>query len=95
MADEAFPLRMGLMSPHPHGKKKDRLPYDKSFFNYRLSKARRIVENAFGILAQSSESLIEGYRSMTTMSSKSLMQPVFYTTISVQPEWMLPMLWAT
>ena len=48
-----------------------------------------------GSWLKGSESLIEGYRSMTTMSSKLLMRPVFYTTISVQPEWMLPMLWAT
>ena len=34
VADEAFPLRMDLIQPYPHGKKKDRLPFDKSIFNY-------------------------------------------------------------
>ena len=52
VADEAFPLRMDLMQPYPRGKKQNRLAYDKSIFNYCLSRARRIVENAFGILAQ-------------------------------------------
>ena len=53
VADETFPLRMDLMLLYPHGKKKERLSYDKSIFNSCLSRARRIVENAFGILAQS------------------------------------------
>ena len=35
-----------------------------------------------------SESLTEDYRSTITMSSKSLMQPVSYTTTCVQPDWM-------
>ena len=52
VGDEAFPLRMDLMQPFPRGKKENRLPYNKMICNYRLSRARRIMENAFGILVQ-------------------------------------------
>ena len=50
VADEAFSLRADLMQPFPRGNKS--LPDDEAIFNYRLSHARCIVENAFGILVQ-------------------------------------------
>jgi hypothetical protein len=47
VADEAFPLKTYIMKPYAHRGMND----TEKVFNYRLSRARRIVENAFGIMA--------------------------------------------
>lgn len=48
VGDEAFPLTQYMLRPYPRSGRLDRR---KNVFNYRLSRARRIVENVFGILS--------------------------------------------
>lgn len=47
VANDAFPLRTNILKPYS---RIGRLSHEQKIFNYRLSRARRIVENAFGIL---------------------------------------------
>ncbi|XP_018371331.1 PREDICTED: uncharacterized protein LOC108766498 [Trachymyrmex cornetzi] len=62
VADEAFPLGMNLLKPYSQkflangGEDADKA----RVFNYHLSRARRIIENAFGILASRWQILLKG-----------------------------------
>lgn len=47
VGDDAFPLKRYFMKPYPFKNQDD----DQRIFSYRLSRARRIVENAFGIMS--------------------------------------------
>lgn len=48
VADDAFPLRPDMIKPL---RLADASSQERKIFNYRTSRARRIVENGFGILA--------------------------------------------
>ncbi|XP_050508003.1 uncharacterized protein LOC126885473 [Diabrotica virgifera virgifera] len=50
VGDEAFRLHKNLMKPYNRVQAKD--DFQKAIFNYHLCRARRVSENAFGILCQ-------------------------------------------
>ena len=58
VGDDAFALRETMMKPYS----KRNLNDDERIFNYRLSRARRVVENAFGILANRFQVLLTTMR---------------------------------
>lgn len=73
VADDAFALKPNLMKPYG-GRGRDK---EERIFNYRLSRARRVVENAFGILASRFQVL------MTTMGHDPATVRLIVTTCMV------------
>jgi len=58
VGDDAFALRTTLMKPFP----RRGLSLEEAIFNYRLSRVRRVSENAFGILANRFQILLSTMR---------------------------------
>lgn len=48
IGDEAFSLMTNFITPY---RQTNQITYKEKCFKYRLSRARRVVENAFGIMA--------------------------------------------
>ena len=49
VGDEIFQLKDYLMRPYP-GIRSGKLPINQTVFNYRLSRARRVIENSLAFL---------------------------------------------
>lgn len=62
VADDAFPLKTYLMKPYS----RKQLSHEERIFNYRLSRARFTVENAFGIMASRFQCLYTALRQQTS-----------------------------
>ena len=58
VGDEAFPLLHNVIRPYP-GKAEGTLTREEAVFNYRLSRARMVVENAFGLSTKNVDKVVK------------------------------------
>ena len=73
LGDEIFPLRPWLMKPYPE----KQLDETQRIFNYRLSRARRTIENAFGILSAKWRIFRKPIRANVNLAEKIVKATVF------------------
>ncbi|XP_047472445.1 protein ALP1-like [Penaeus chinensis] len=78
VGDDAFPLKTYLMKPYP-GRN---ITKEQTIFNYRLSRARRVSENAFGILASKFRVLMQ-----PIASKPNNIKDIIFATVVLQGEW--------
>ena len=72
IGDGAFPLKDTLQRPYP-GKN---LPEKLRIYNYHLSRARRVVENAFGILSSRWRFLRSPIQTQPEKAAKSVLAAI-------------------
>lgn len=69
IADDAFGLNKRIMKPYTQSRQRA-LSTEEKIFNYRLSRARRCVENSFGILSRKWLCLSQPLRQQPARASK-------------------------
>jgi hypothetical protein len=72
VADEAFPLKPYLMRPYP----KRMLNNKKRIYNYRISRGRKIVEYAFGMMSRKFQELMSPELCSSESTINSIIQSV-------------------
>ena len=82
IGEDAFPLREDLMKPHPFWN----LSRPQRIFNYRFSRARRVVENAFGILSTQFRVFLSMIGVEAAKVDKLVLAAV-YSPSSLRPNW--------
>jgi len=87
VGDEAFPLNTYIMRPYPRSRN---LNTSKKIFNYRLSRARRTVECAFGILAARWRLYRRPIIASTSTVVKAVQATVVLHNFIINEEFLLP-----
>jgi hypothetical protein len=76
IGDESISLTTNFMTPY---KQTSAIGYEEKCFNYRLSRARRVVENAFGIMANRFRVLLTPIATNIQIVDDIVYGVVFYT----------------
>lgn len=81
VGDEAFPLSEYLLRPYPG---RGGLSQERKIYNYRLSRARRMIESSFGILCSQWRILRRPIDTTVDTCMKILFRPLSVYTIGCE-----------